>query len=106
MKILNKLNGWQRLWILGTVAVQIWGITKWSAWFYPSADHSHEHCENLDVKADWSSGIVCKDWHPLHEIILLDMSVNFWLLVLCLVAYVAAFAVVFIVRWIISGFKK
>lgn len=97
MNLLNKLNGLQRLWLLGTVAVQIWGITIWSAWRYPSINIMDEHCE------DWP---VCKVLKPLHEIILTDMSLNFPLLVLCLIGYAVAHLAVIIVHWIISGFKK
>jgi hypothetical protein len=104
MKLLNKLNGWQRLYILATVAVYIWGITKSSMWRYPSV--SDGHCEKLDLYATVPTRIACQDWHPLHEIILTDISTNLWLLVGCLAAYVAAYVTVKIVRWVISGFKK
>ena len=97
MNLLNKLNGLQRLWLLGTVAVQIWGITIWSAWRYPSINIMDEHCE------DWPD---CKVLKPLHEVILTDMGINLWLLVACLAAYVVTYVAVIIVRWVISGFKK
>jgi len=97
MKLLNKLNGWQRLWLLATVAAQIWGITRYSAWVYPSIRFSYEHCE------DWPD---CKVLKPLHEVILTDMSINLGLLVVCLAAYVVTYVAVKIVRWVISGFKK
>jgi len=97
MKLLNKLNGWQRLWLLATVAAQIWGITRYSAWVYPSIRFSYEHCE------DWPD---CKVLKPLHEVILTDMSINLGLLVVCLAAYVVTYVAVIIVRWVISGFKK
>ena len=104
MKLLNKLNGWQRLWILATVAVQIWGITQSSAWVYPSV--SDGHCEKLDLYATVPTRIACQDWHPLYKVILTDMSINLWLLVACLAAYVVTYVAVKIVRWVISGFKK
>ena len=105
MKLLNKLNGWQRLWILATVAVQIWGITQASAWVYPSTERwGLGHCKKFEH--DLSSGMVCQDWHPLYKVILTDMSINLWLLVACLAAYVVTYVAVILVRWVISGFKK
>jgi len=104
MKLLNKLNGWQRIWLLGTVAAQIYAVTTWTAWFYPSIKRGH--CYNYDPNSDWSSGYVCVDYYPLQKVIFKDMGDNLGALLACLAAYVAAYLVVIIVRWIISGFKK
>ena len=110
MKLLNKLNGWQRIWLIPTVALQIWGITKFSSWVYPSTETELwgdlQHCKDFDMNASGSSGMVCQDWYPLYEVLLTDIYTNLWLLVGCLAAYVAAYVTVKIVRWVISGFKK
>ena len=97
MKLLNKLNGWQRLWLLATVAFQIVAVFNWSAHEWPAP----WHCNNWDKEA-----FACLEVMPLQEVIMVDLLINGLALGLSVAGYVAALLAVIIVRWVISGFKK
>ena len=109
MKLLNKLNGWQRLWLIGTVAGQLF-IVLTSRWlFWPTWDS----CLKLEDKPDSSGYIspyfnnkVCIEYQPQQEVFIDDIGLNGGVLFLCLVFYAAAHLSVILVRWVISGFKK
>ena len=101
MKLLNKLNGWQRLWLLATVAGQIACVFYWTVWFYPKSGRYSLHCHTMDYTTN-----ICKKYYPIEEVILRDLDDNAAALLACVAAYVAIYLGVKIVRWVISGFKK
>ena len=112
MKLLNKLNGWQRLGLIATVALQIAVIVEWRVWNYPYP--TLQSClkwkskeEGYDPETWGFSGLQnCAEIRTYQDTLMFDLQGNGVLLALCLAAYVAAYAVVKIVRWVISGFKK
>ena len=110
MKLLNKLNGWQRLGLIATVALQIAVIVKWKVWQYPT----YQSClrqksieEGYDLET-WGFFSLqnCAEIRTYEDTLMLDLQDNGLGLALCLAAYVAAYVTVKIVRWVISGFKK
>jgi len=102
MKLLNKLNGWQRLWLLGTVAVQLFLVlnSRWRQW--PQSRDCIEY-KPLDVNPYRR---VCAEYLPRESHLMNGIEDNLFGLFMCLAAYVAAHLAVIIVRWVISGFKK
>ena len=105
MKLLNKLNGWQRIWLIGTVAGQLFIVlsSRWLNW--PSWDS----CLKRELPEDENGGfsmMECVEYQPRQEVFNDDIEQNLKVLFLCLVFYAAAHLSVILVRWVISGFKK
>ena len=105
MKLLNKLNGWQRLWLVGTVAGQLFIVLS-SRWlFWPTWDSCLKR-EAPEGKSPYLSGMECVEYQPRQEVFIDDIGLNGGVLFLCLAFYAAAHLSVILVRWVISGFKK
>jgi len=104
MKLLNKLNGWQRIWLIPTVAVQIFLILN-SRWLYWP---SYESCLKYESVAgtDIYASKECTEYLPQQGVFMDDIEDNLKALFLCLAVYAVAHLAVIIVRWVISGFKK
>jgi len=104
MKLLNKLNGWQRIWLIATVAVQLFLVlnSRWLHW------PSWEDCTEFKPwdEADIFASRECAEYLPRESLLMDGIEVNLKVLFLCIAGYAAAHLAVIIVRWIISGFKK
>jgi hypothetical protein len=110
MKLLDKLNGWQRLGLIATVALQIVVIVQWRVWNYPTwqsclREKTEEEGYDLETNGFFSLKD-CAEIRTYQDTLMIDLQENGIMLALCLAAYVAAYVVVKIVRWVISGFKK
>ena len=114
MKLLSKLNGWQRLWLIVTVNLQLAGGV--SRFFRGGAI---ERYLEGPLKCKTNTGYIspylpnmptCQ--HALVIIgmlasaLLLALSPNAYGLFLCLTVYAFAHLSVILLRWVISGFKK
>jgi|GEM_PF-5629115 len=104
MNILNKLNGWQRIWLLGTAAAQLYLVLT-SRWLFWPTWESCLKREAQDLINPYISD-VCVEYYPRQGVFIEDISDNLHVLFLCLAFYAAAHLAVIIVRWVISGFKK
>ena len=105
MKLLNKLNGWQRLWLIPTVAAQLYFVLSWRWVFWPTS----ESCLKWERKANSSGYIspyfnnkVCIEYQPRQEVFINDIEHNALALFLCLVFYATAHLSVILLRWVIS----
>jgi hypothetical protein len=97
MKLLNKLNGWQRLWLVGTVAGQLFIVLS-SRWlFWPTWDSCLKR-ELPEGKSPYLSGMECVEYQPRQEVFIDDIEQNLKVLFLCLVFYAAVNLSVILVR--------
>jgi len=106
MNILNKLNGWQRIWLLGTVAVQIFMMLNWIVWRWPLRVSCLKYESDADYEKHGKLFKDCLEYMSQQEVLMNDLQHSGIALGLCLAAYAAAHLAVIIVRWVISGFKK
>ena len=106
MKILNKLNGWQRLWLLAAVALQIFMVFQWSVLHWPARSCREFAALETDPQTGMKIFGVCAERVPYLEVLMNDLQLSGIALGVSIAFYAAAYVAVIIVRWVISGFKK
>ena len=93
MKLLNKLNGWQRIWLLATILMQVaFLFQSWSVRFNPN--------QAFFLDKGWTT----------TDIWLYNLKTYFFefihLVIISAVLYTILHILVLLLRWALRGFKK
>ena len=96
---MNRLNGWQRLWLLASVGVQLWWLPRWQIWDYLEGPFECKEMIGGSFKCTGS-------YDTLESALLYDLKGFAGLLGFCLAAYAVAHAAVLIFSWVRRGFQR